>query len=99
MTDDMALYEEEVQELTELLRTERTDLRAALVASGVAIDEYLLAGHVEDEEDGSEHGVLVRAADDVLRFTVDGADVTLERVTVSAAREEFSPVDAALRLL
>lgn len=97
--DDMALHEEEVEELTELLRTEWTDLRAALVDSGVAPDEYLLAAHVEEESDGSEHGVLVKAADDVLRFTVDGPVVTIERVTVSAVREEFPSVDAALRLL
>ncbi len=97
--EDMALYEEEVSELTELLATEWVDLREALIDSGLVLDGYLLAAHVEDENDGSEHGVLVRAADDVIRFTVDGADVTAEQVTVERIREEFPSVDAALRLL
>jgi hypothetical protein len=100
MTDeDMQLYEQEVAELTELLRTEWEDLRGALAAGGVELDGYLLAGYVEDEEDGSEHGVLVKSSDDILRFTVDGGEVTVERVALTDIREEFPPVDAALRLL
>jgi hypothetical protein len=97
--EDLALYEQEVAELTELLQTEWADLRAALTSAGVILDGCLLAAHVEDENDGSEHGVLVRAPDDILRFTVDGASVTTERVTVADIRAEFPPVDAALRLL
>lgn len=95
VTDD--LYEQEVAELTELLRTEWDDLRAAL--AGVAAQGCLLAAHVEDEEDGTEHGVLVNSPDEILRFTVDGPTATIERVTAEDARAEFPTVDAALRLL
>jgi hypothetical protein len=96
---DVALDEREVLELTDLLRTEWDDLREALTDGGVVLDGCLLAGYLEDEDDGSEHGVLVRDADDVLQFAVDGTVVTVERVTVAEVRVEFPAVDAALRLL
>jgi hypothetical protein len=50
----------EVKELTEMLRADDTfaDLRAALTAHHMQLEDYLLGGLI-DGEDGSSYGVLV----------------------------------------
>jgi len=59
-TSSEALKKLEVEELTELLRTDVAfaDLRAALTTHHMQLDECLLGGLI-DGEDGSSYGVFV----------------------------------------
>ena len=68
-TSSEALKKLEVEELTELLRTDVAfaDLRAALTAHHMQLDECLLGGLI-DGEDGSSYGVFV-CRDGVCHFS------------------------------
>jgi hypothetical protein len=71
------LLRQEVRELTELMRVGPGfgDFRNALTAAGIAPENCLLAGFVEDEEE-NEFGALV---------TVDGRIFVYERNTAAGA--------------
>jgi hypothetical protein len=104
---DGHLLQEEVQELTDLLRNdpEWEGLRKAFAQKGFSINEVLLAGFLEDEEWG-EYGAFVTMAGDVYEYkrnTNPGASfefTKLRRVkNPSKAIEKYPAVEAAVRMV
>lgn len=100
------LLEQEVDELTEMLRSDPSweDLRKALSMRGFAADEVLLAGFMEDEENG-EYGAIVTRSGQVYEYERDtGCDAPagfkrFERVADPSklSREAYPAVEVALR--
>lgn len=66
------LLREEIEELTDLLRNDEddlwTDLQESLRKKGFDPATSLLVSYVEDEEDGTEYGVLVTPDRRVIEF-------------------------------
>lgn len=93
------LYRIEVLELTDLLNTEWVDLRKLLIDNNVNLTGAYLAAYVEDETDGAEHGVLLTADKNLIKFIVNDGVITLEPIQNQAAIEdEFPSVTVALEL-
>ena len=69
---DEHLLEQEVQELTGMLRADPAweNLRQALTVKGFAAAEVLLAGFMEDEE-GGEYGAIVTKSGEVYEYERD----------------------------
>jgi hypothetical protein len=67
--NDENLLIQEVEELTELLRSDPAwnDLRQALRSKGVSIETCFLAGFLEDEAE-NEYGVVVTYAGEAFEF-------------------------------
>jgi hypothetical protein len=96
----------EVEELTELLRSDNTfsDLRAALTAHHMQLEDYLLGGLI-DGEDNSSYGVLVGRDGVCTVFEIlgDGEVIRWERVEDPASLEilstdSFGAINVAIAL-
>ena len=93
----------EVEELTELLRSGETssDLRALLAAHDMPLDDYLLGGLIDGEDD-SRYGVFVGrdGACTVFDIAGDGELIRWERVDdpESFQRHSFPAINVAIAL-
>ncbi len=100
------LLEQEVDELTEMLRNDASweGLRNALAMRGFAADEVLLAGFMEDEADG-EYGAIVTRSGQVYEYERDtgrnapAGFTRFERVVDASklSRDAYPAVEVALR--
>jgi hypothetical protein len=97
--DIQELYRQEVLELTELLNNDWADLRDLFIENKIDLNGAYLAAYLEDEEDGSEHGVLLTADKKILRFVVDDGNMILTPIQKQEdILDEFPQVTAALAL-
>lgn len=67
MESKKALYQQEIIELTDLLKTEWHHLRNALIETKVDLEGSYLAGYVEDEG-RAEYGVMLTSEKKIIRF-------------------------------
>ena len=76
------LYLQEIEELTELLRSDEgwSDLKAVLEQEGFDLAKTFLVSFMEDEEE-VEYGVLVTSERKVYEYTWNEDDFTLLEIT------------------
>ena len=102
------LLQQEVEELTDLLRNSPNfkDLRSALIQKKFDVNELLLAGFMENEEDG-EWGAIVTKSGEVHEYErstsrkAGGKFKKFSRVTDvdKLTKEMFPAVKTALRMI
>lgn len=103
MTPPADLLQQEVAELTDLLRSDDSfeDIREALGAHGLPVSSTVLAGLIEGEDE-SQYGVLLTPGQECIRFEIDpeGSTTTWERVDdPDSLAGDFQAVSAGLDMI
>lgn len=95
--DEIEDYKEEIQEFTELLNTEWSDLRDML-SEEIDLEDALLCSYFEDEEEG-KYGAILTKDKQIYQFTVRGEDLEIVKVdNVRDIEEDYPQVVVALQL-
>lgn len=105
MSEDARLLKQEVTELTDLLRDEEAlhELRTAIAGKGLRVEDLLLAGFLEDEEE-REWGALVNRDARVFLYERSTADdargfTEFQEVTdIAEAIELYPAIRVALEM-
>lgn len=103
MTPSAELLQQEVTELTDLLRHDGSfeDIRDVLDAHGLSASDTVLAGLIEGEDE-SQYGVLLTPARECIRFEVapDGSTAIWETVgDPGSLANDFQAVSAGLDMM
>lgn len=81
MTDkEIELYKLEIEELTELLKTEWLDLRETLKNAEFEVENILLIAYCEDDNNG-EHGILFTKEKRVIEFEIHDTKLSLKDIS------------------
>ena len=95
--EEIADYKEEIQELTELLNTEWTDLKEML-SNELNLDNALLCSYFEDDDEG-EYGVILTKDKQIYQFSIQEEVLEVIKVEhVQNIEEEYPQVIVALKL-
>ena len=96
--EEIANYKEEIQELTELLNTELTDLKEML-SEEINLEGSLLCGYMEDEE-GGEYGAILTKDKQIYDFSIQDEELQVTKINnVQDIEEHYPQVLVALNNL
>ena len=87
-----SLYKEEVKELTEFLRNDWDDMRDLLEQHGINVANAFLFGYVEEEDDGTEIGVIYTQDIGFQQFKKKSQILKIETAIVERLKNEFPQV-------
>jgi hypothetical protein len=92
MKNHEELYLEEVNELTNLLKTEWLEIKNKLLGNNVNINSAYLFGYYEDEKEGSEVGLIYTKENEFQRFMIKDNRIEIKNVDKNKIKKEFPQV-------
>lgn len=94
---EIDVYKQEIEELTEMLNTEWTDVKEILDSAGISTGGGKLISFYEDEE-GSHHGVLFTSEKEIIKFEIKDEEISTQEVKdVTSIQREYPQIVVALR--
>jgi len=96
--EEIEEYKEEIQELTNLLHTEWTDLKDVL-SKEINMENALLCSYFEDEDE-DEYGIVLTKNKQIYEFSIQEGDLEIiEMESNDGIEEEYPQIVVALTMI